>query len=86
LLDREVHALTLAYAGALGSSAKGLFTYEISGGYGVDRYGKAGPLLGTVLGYSTGNLEARVRASYVENIGRSRGMTQIYGATFTWIF
>src|SRR5205823_3604838 len=79
LVDREVHAVTLAYAGSLGStSGRGLFTYEIAGGYGADRYGKPGPLAGAALGYSIGNFDGRARASYVQNIGRSGGMTQVY--------
>ena len=87
LVDREVHALTLGYAGVLGhSAANGLFTYELSGGYGVDRYGKFGPLAGAVLAYSVGQFEVRARASFVQNIGRSRGMTSIFGTSLTWLF
>lgn len=86
LVDREVHALTLSYAGTFGSAGEGVFTYEASGGYGLDRYGKGGPLLGAVVGYSKGHFDGRLRASYVENIGRARGMTQIYGGSLAWIF
>ena len=86
LVDRAVNAVTLSYAGALGRSTSVPLTYEFSGGYGSDIYGKAGPLLGAVLGYTNGHFEARVRASYVENIGRSRGMSQVYGGNVAWLF
>jgi hypothetical protein len=87
ILDREVHALTVGYAGARGTSAaEGIFTYEFSGGYGIDRYGRSGPLFSGVLGYALGSFEARLRASYVQNIGRSRGTSSIYAASLTWLF
>ena len=64
----------------------GCFRTEIAGGYGADRYGKPGPLAGAALGYSIGNFDGRARASYVQNIGRSGGMTQVYGLALSWIF
>jgi len=88
IVDREVHALTLGYAGVWGDSTaeRGLVTYELSAGYGVDRYGKAGPLVAGTLGYTLGRLEVRLRGSYVENIGRARGTTTVLGGALTWTF
>ena len=83
-----MHALTLGYAGVWGDSTaeRGLVTYELSAGYGVDRYGKAGPLVAGTLGYTLGRLEVRLRGSYVENIGRARGTTTVLGGALTWTF
>jgi hypothetical protein len=87
ILDREVHAVTLSYAGVWGDSmAKGLLTAELSGGYGVDRYGKAGPLVSGAVGYGLNQLDVRLRGSYVENIGRARGTTTVLGLALTWSF
>ncbi|MBV8577459.1 MAG: hypothetical protein JOZ58_20760, partial [Acetobacteraceae bacterium] len=81
------NALTVGYAGAWGGSpATGQLTYEISAGYGIDGYGKPGPLASGVLAYSWGSFEARIRASYIQNIGRTGGTTAIYGASLTWLF
>jgi hypothetical protein len=87
ILDREVHAVILSYAGVWGETAAGgLLTTELSGGYGVDRYGKAGPLVSGALGYVLSRFEVRLRGSYVENIGRARGTTTVLGAALTWTF
>ena len=87
IVDREVHALTLGYARAWGSSAKeGIFTTEFSGGYGVDRYGRAGPLVAGSVGYVLNRFEARLRGSYVENIGRTQGTTTVVGGSLSWFF
>jgi hypothetical protein len=84
ILDREVHAIILSYAGAWGDNAVGLLTTDVSGGYGVDRYGKAGPLFSGALGYARNRFEVRLRGSYVENIGRARGTTTVFGLALTW--
>jgi hypothetical protein len=87
VFEREVHALTLGYAGGWKDSTRErALTYELSAGYGVDRYGKAGPLVAGNLGYVLGTLEVRLRGSYVENIGRSRGATTVLGGSLTWVF
>lgn len=87
VFEREVHALTLGYAGVWKDSTRErALTYELSAGYGVDRYGKAGPLVAGNLGYVLGSLEVRLRGSYVENIGRSRGTTTVLGGSLTWVF
>ena len=87
ILDREIHAATVGYSGARGTSAaEGLLTYEVSAGYGVDRYGKAGPLVSGVLGYALGNVEVRLRGGYVQNIGRARSTNTVLGGSLTWIF
>jgi hypothetical protein len=87
IVDREVHAAVLAYAGALGSRTddRGL-GYEVSAGYGVDRYGKAGPILAARLTYNLRDIELAVRAGYVRNIGRSPGSTAIIALSLTWFF
>jgi hypothetical protein len=85
--DREVHALVLGYAGTWGSGTDGgSLNYELSLGYGVDRYGKAGPILAAVLTYPIGDLELGLRAGYVNNIGRSPGSTTIVAGSLTWFF
>ncbi|MDO9711749.1 hypothetical protein [Paracraurococcus lichenis] len=87
IVSREVHALTLGYARTWGASpAEGMANLELSGGYGVDRYGKAGPLLAGSVGYVRGRFELRLRGSYVENIGRARGTTSVFGGALTWYF
>ena len=87
ILDREVHAATVGYAGARGTgAAEGMLTYEVSAGYGVDRYGKSGPLVSGALGYVLGNVEARLRGGYVQNIGRARSTSTVLGASLTWLF
>jgi hypothetical protein len=87
LRDREVHALALGYSGVRGiSAAEGIFSYEATGGYAVDRYGKAGPIVYASMGYLLNSFEARLRGSFVENVGRSRGSTTVLGASVTWFF
>jgi tetratricopeptide (TPR) repeat protein len=87
IVDREIHAATVGYSGARGTSAaEGVLTYEVSAGYGVDRYGKAGPLVSGVLGYALGSVEVRLRGGYVQNIGRARSTNTVIGASLTWIF
>ena len=87
ILDREVHAAVLTYSGVWGNRiADGILAYEASGGYGIDRYGKAGPLAYAAVGYNRDNLEFRVRANYVQDIGRTRGTSSGYGASLTWVF
>lgn len=85
--DREVHALALGYSGVRGTSAaEGIFSYEATGGYAVDRYGKAGPIIYASLGYLLNSFEVRLRGSFVQNVGRSRGTTTVLGASLTWFF
>jgi hypothetical protein len=85
--DREVHALALGYSGVRGTSAaEGIFSYEATGGYAVDRYGKAGPIAYASLGYLLNSFELRLRGSFVQNVGRSRGTTTVLGASLTWYF
>ena len=87
ILDREVHAAVLTYSGTWGNRiADGLLAYEASGGYGIDRYGKAGPLAYAAVGYNWDNLEIRIRANYVQDIGRTRGTSSGYGLSLTWVF
>jgi hypothetical protein len=61
-------------------------SYELSAGYGVDRYGRAGPILATVLTYPLEKAELGLRAGYVKNIGRSPGTTAIFAVSLTWRF
>lgn len=85
--DREVHAGVLAYAGTWGSGTTGhALSYELSAGYGVDRYGKAGPILAAVLTYPVGDFELGLRAGYVNNIGRSPGSTTVFAGSLSWFF
>jgi hypothetical protein len=87
IVDREVHAAVLAYAGAWKNGVNGkALSYELSAGYGVDRYGRAGPILATVLTYPLEKAELGLRAGYVKNIGRSPGTTAIFAVSLTWRF
>ena len=85
--DREVHAAVLAYAGTWGSGTDGRpASYELSAGYGVDRYGKSGPIVAAVLTYPIGNFDLGLRAAYVNNIGRTPGSTAIFAGSLTWFY
>ena len=87
LLDREVHAVALGYARSWRTDwPGGLITAELSAGYGVDRYGRAGPILGGAVGYAFEQFDLRLRGSHVENIGRARGTTTVFGGSLTWYF
>jgi hypothetical protein len=87
IADREVHAGVLDYVGAwnIGTHGRPL-TYELSAGYGADRYGKAGPILAAVLTYPVGDFELGLRAGYVNNIGRTAGSTAVFAGSLTWFF
>ena len=85
--DREVHAGVLAYAGTWETGKKGRpASYELSAGYGADRYGKAGPILAAVLTYPVGDFELGLRAAYVNNVGRTPGSTAIFAGSLTWFY
>ena len=87
LLDREVHAVALGYAQSWRTDRPGtLITTELSAGYGVDRFGRAGPIIGGAVGYAFEQFDLRLRASHVENIGRARGTTTVFGGSLTWYF
>ncbi|MFC7688855.1 hypothetical protein ACFQY5_03675 [Paeniroseomonas aquatica] len=87
LLDREVHAVVLGHARSWRTGTPGgVVTTELSAGYGVDRYGRAGPIVGGALGYAFDRFELRLRGSRVENIGRARGTTSVFGASLSWYF
>jgi hypothetical protein len=87
VLDREVHLATVGYVGTLGSGPDtGRLVYQAYGGYGVDRYGRSGPLVSGTLGYVLGSLEIQFRVGYVENIGRTRGTSTTVGGALTWVF
>jgi len=87
IVDREVHAVYLAFAGELGREPDGrALSYELSAGYGVDRYGKPGPILAAKVSYALGDVELGLRAGYVRNIGRSPGSTAIVASSLTWFF
>lgn len=87
VVDREVHAGLVAYAGSLGTiEGSGRFTYQGTVGYGVDRYGLSGPLAFGSVGYAVGGFEVAVRAGYVRNIGRSQGETTTLGIALAWVF
>lgn len=87
IVDREVHAGLIGYGGSLGSvTGEGRFAWQLTAGYGADRYGRSGPLAYATIGYAFGALEAALRGGYVRNIGRSQGETTVVGATLTWRF
>jgi hypothetical protein len=77
----------LDYAGSwkLGTNGRAL-SYDLSAGYGADRYGKSGPILAAVVTYPVGDLVLGLRAGYVNNIGRSPGSTTIVAGSLTWFF
>jgi hypothetical protein len=85
--NREVHAGVLAYAGTWETGRKDRpASYELSAGYGADRYGKAGPILAAVLTYPVGDFELGLRAAYVNNVGRTPGSTAIFAGSLTWFY
>jgi hypothetical protein len=85
--DREVHAGVLAYAGTWETGKQGRpASYELSAGYGVDRYGKAGPILAAVVTYPIGDFDLGLRAGYVNNVGRTPGSTAIFAGSLTWFY
>jgi hypothetical protein len=87
ILSREVHAGVIDYVGSWKSGTNGgTLNYELSAGYGVDRYGKPGPIVAAVLTYPLGDLELGLRAGYVNNIGRTAGSTAIFAGSLTWFF
>ncbi len=87
VLDREVHLATVGYVGSLGSGMEaGRLVYQAYGGYGADRYGRSGPLVSAIIGYSIGSFEFQLRASYVNNISRTRGTGTTVGGVLTWVF
>jgi hypothetical protein len=87
ITNREVYAGVLDYVGSwkLDTNSRAL-SYEVSVGYGADRYGKSGPILAAVLTYPVGDFELGLRAGYVNNIGRTAGSTAIFAGSLTRFF
>jgi hypothetical protein len=87
IVNREVYAGVLDYVGSWNPGTSGRpLSYEVSVGYGADRYGKSGPILAAVLTYPVGDFELGVRAGYVNNIGRTAGSTAIIAGSLTRFF
>jgi hypothetical protein len=87
IVDREVHAGLIGYGGSHGTpDGDGRLTYQVTVGYGVDRYGRSGPVAFGSVGYAVGAFEVLLRAGYVRNIGRSEGETTTLGAALAWVF
>ena len=85
--NREVYAGVLDYVGSWKPITSGkALSYEVSLGYGADRYGKSGPILAGVVTYPVGDFELGVRAGYVNNIGRTAGSTTIVAGSLTRFF
>lgn len=87
VVDREVHAGLVSYGQTIGTPTEGgRLVWQVTAGYGADRYGRPGPLAFATLGYAEGNFEVAMRAGYVRNIGRSEGETTTLGLTLGWLF
>jgi hypothetical protein len=86
IVDREVHAGLLGYGASQAPSGGGRLIYQLSAGYGADRYGRSGPLAFASMGYELGAFEVVARAGYVRNIGRSQGETTTVGLAVHWVF
>lgn len=86
-LNREVHLATLGYTRTRGDRwSGGALTFDGYGGYGVDRYGRSGPLAAVAVGYAVGAIEVQLRASYVRNIGRARTTATTIGGYLSILF
>jgi tetratricopeptide (TPR) repeat protein len=87
IASREVHAGVFDYVGSWNPGINGrALTYELSAGYGADRYGKSGPIVAAVLTYPVGDFELGLRAGYVNNIGRTAGSTAVFAGSLTRYF
>lgn len=87
IVNREVHVATLGYARSVGDRWSGRSaTFDSYGGYGVDRYGRGGPLAAASVGFAAGPVEMQIRASYVRNIGRARATAANVGGFLSVLF
>ncbi len=87
LVNREVHSLTLGYVQrSKGTSSSGVFVFDGYAGFGSDRYGLSGEIVGASLSYVKGPVEISFRLSHVRNVGRSRGTSDSMGAVMAIYF
>ncbi|MGH7583692.1 MAG: hypothetical protein ACREL5_10755, partial [Gemmatimonadales bacterium] len=89
LTNREVHALTIDYSDSWAMSALGgrTLAVEAYAGGGMDRYGKAGPLVGATATLRDGGpVDIQIRGDYVRNIGRDRETSTTIGGYLNWHF
>jgi hypothetical protein len=87
LVNREVHSLTLGYVQrSKGTSATGVVVFDGYAGFGSDRYGLSGEIVGASLSYVKGPVEVSFRLSHVRNVGRSRGTSDSVGAMISIYF
>jgi hypothetical protein len=88
LVKREVHALSGTYAEDLfeAPAADHSLLLEAFGGWGIDRFGRPGPLYGTTLTLNQGALQAQLRGSQVRHIGRDGESATLVGGALMWLF
>lgn len=87
LVNREVHSLTLGYVQrSKGTSSTGVVVFDGYAGFGSDRYGLSGEIVGASLSFVKGPVEVSFRLTHVRNVGRSRGTTDSLGAMISIYF
>ncbi len=88
LAPREVHTLTASYAEDLFHSPASDHSLLVEGfgGWGLDRFGRPGPLVGVTLTLNEGPVQAQLRGSQVRHIGRGGESVTLIGGSLMWLF
>lgn len=88
LSDREVHAFTVNFSSELTGDRRfdRFLQLDAFGGYGYDRYGTGGPLIGGSLTYAGGPVQFQLRSGYVNNIGRGGDSAASVGGYLMWLW